>query len=63
MMDFELRLARPKSKGIWVEGLVMGFSYLLGGLIRILRTFTHVLFADFRSHRRAIANDSILCFC
>lgn len=30
MMDFELKLSKPNKKGAWIEGSVMGISYLLG---------------------------------
>lgn len=30
MMDFELKLTKPNRSGAWIEGLVMGVSYLLG---------------------------------
>lgn len=30
MMDFELKLEKPKLRGAWIEGLVMGFSYFFG---------------------------------
>lgn len=30
MMDFELKLEKPSSKGSWIQGLVMGISYAIG---------------------------------
>lgn len=30
MMDFELKLERPRSRKAWIEGLVMGFAFLVG---------------------------------
>lgn len=29
-MEFELKLTKPNRSGAWIEGLVMGLSYLLG---------------------------------
>lgn len=31
MMDFELRLEKPAIRMAWIEGMVMGLSYFLGG--------------------------------
>jgi hypothetical protein len=30
MMDFELKLERPKNSSGWISALVMGISYFLG---------------------------------
>lgn len=38
MMDHELLLSPPPSHP-WVEGLVMGFSYMLGGLLPMIPYF------------------------
>ncbi|QIW97428.1 hypothetical protein AMS68_002946 [Peltaster fructicola] len=39
MMDFELKLSRPSSARAWIEGLVMGLSYFLGGLLPMIPYF------------------------
>jgi len=39
MMDFELRLERPNVSRAWISALVMGLSYLLGGLIPMIPYF------------------------
>lgn len=36
MMDFELKLTKPNRAGAWIEGLVMGLSYLLGKITSFL---------------------------
>ncbi|WPH00666.1 Hypothetical protein R9X50_00349600 [Acrodontium crateriforme] len=51
MMDFELKLSRPADKGAWVEGLVMGLSYMLGGILPMIPYFAfdntnHALFTS-----------------
>ncbi|GAM85469.1 hypothetical protein ANO11243_034760 [Dothideomycetidae sp. 11243] len=51
MMDFELKLQKPDARGAWIEALVMGFSYLLGGIIPMtpyfaLRNVDHALFTS-----------------
>jgi VIT1/CCC1 family predicted Fe2+/Mn2+ transporter len=40
MMDFELKLEKPRLKMAWLEGLVMGISYFLGRLMRRISTST-----------------------
>ncbi|KAF8855047.1 DUF125-domain-containing protein [Acephala macrosclerotiorum] len=39
MMDFELKLERPKHLSAWISVLVMGISYFLGGLIPMIPYF------------------------
>ncbi|PPJ53944.1 hypothetical protein CBER1_05846 [Cercospora berteroae] len=39
MMDFELKLEKPALKVAWIEGLVMGASYLFGGLLPMIPYF------------------------
>ncbi|PIB03132.1 Vacuolar iron transporter [Cercospora beticola] len=39
MMDFELKLEKPTLKVAWIEGLVMGVSYLFGGLLPMIPYF------------------------
>ncbi|KAF2791812.1 DUF125-domain-containing protein [Melanomma pulvis-pyrius CBS 109.77] len=39
MMDFELQLERPNASRAWISALVMGLSYLLGGLIPMIPYF------------------------
>ncbi|TIA60951.1 hypothetical protein D6C76_10236 [Aureobasidium pullulans] len=39
MMDFELKLTRPRVRGSWIEGLIMGISYLLGGILPMIPYF------------------------
>ncbi|EMC98711.1 hypothetical protein BAUCODRAFT_30991 [Baudoinia panamericana UAMH 10762] len=51
MMDFELKLQKPGLKMACVEGLVMGVSYLLGGLLPMIpyfafKTVNHALFTS-----------------
>ncbi|KAI4732596.1 hypothetical protein E4T50_16837 [Aureobasidium sp. EXF-12298] len=51
MMDFELKLSKPNKKGAWIEGSVMGISYLLGGLLPMIPYFAfnntdHALFTS-----------------
>jgi predicted membrane protein (TIGR00267 family) len=41
MMDFELKLARPKTSRRWISALSMGLSYLLGGLVPMLPYFAY----------------------
>ncbi|THZ50925.1 hypothetical protein D6C86_10603 [Aureobasidium pullulans] len=51
MMDFELKLTKPSTTGSWIEGLIMGVSYLLGGLFPMIPYFAsentdHALFTS-----------------
>lgn len=51
MMDFELQLERPNASRAWISALVMGLSYLFGGLIPMIpyfafRNVNHALFAS-----------------
>jgi VIT1/CCC1 family predicted Fe2+/Mn2+ transporter len=51
MMDFELQLARPALSRAWISALVMGLTYLLGGLIPMIPYFAfnnvnHALFTS-----------------
>ncbi|KAK5130883.1 hypothetical protein LTR08_001604 [Meristemomyces frigidus] len=52
MMDFELKLDRPSAKMACVEGLVMGISYFVGGLLPMIPYFAfknnvnHALFCS-----------------
>lgn len=51
MLTVDLQLAQPASEGAWIEGLVMGLAYLLGGLLPMIPYFcthrtTHALFAS-----------------
>ncbi|KAF1936115.1 DUF125-domain-containing protein [Clathrospora elynae] len=51
MMDFELQLFRPTISRAWISALVMGLTYLLGGLIPMipyfaLRNVNHALFTS-----------------
>lgn len=39
MMDFELKLERPKTSRGWISALVMGISYFVGGLIPMIPYF------------------------
>ncbi|KAK3710683.1 Protein ccc1 [Vermiconidia calcicola] len=39
MMDFELRLSKPSQRHAFVEGLVMGVSYFVGGLLPLIPYF------------------------
>ncbi|KIW07387.1 uncharacterized protein PV09_02230 [Verruconis gallopava] len=39
MMDFELKLEKPDVSKCWISALVMGMSYLMGGLIPMLPYF------------------------
>ncbi|KAF2207230.1 hypothetical protein CERZMDRAFT_29633, partial [Cercospora zeae-maydis SCOH1-5] len=39
MMDFELKLEKPALKVAWLEGLVMGVSYMFGGLLPMIPYF------------------------
>lgn len=41
MMDFELQLTRPDPSRAWICALVMGLTYLLGGLIPMLPYFAY----------------------
>ncbi|KXL42641.1 MAG: hypothetical protein FE78DRAFT_123265, partial [Acidomyces sp. 'richmondensis'] len=51
MMDFELRLEKPATNKAWIEGLIMGVSYFLGGLLPMIPYFAfknvnHALFTS-----------------
>ncbi|KAF3047056.1 hypothetical protein E8E12_010855 [Didymella heteroderae] len=51
MMDFELKLARPRTSRRWISALSMGSSYLLGGLVPMIPYFAfkdvnHALFTS-----------------
>lgn len=51
MMDFELRLEKPESKGAWIEGLVMALAYFVGGILPMIPYFAfpnvdHALFTS-----------------
>ncbi|KAK4543995.1 hypothetical protein LTR36_004769 [Oleoguttula mirabilis] len=52
MMDFELKLEKPSTKMAWIEGLVMGVSYFVGGLLPMIPYFAfrdrvdHALFTS-----------------
>lgn len=39
MMDFELKLQKQSMKKAWIEGLVMGVSYFVGGLLPMIPYF------------------------
>lgn len=41
MMDFELKLSRPKTSRRWLSALSMGLSYLIGGLIPMIPYFAY----------------------
>jgi predicted membrane protein (TIGR00267 family) len=41
MMDFELKLARPRTSRRWISALSMGLSYLLGGLVPMIPYFAY----------------------
>lgn len=48
-MDFELRLEKPDSKHAWIEAIVMGLAYMVGGLLPMIPYFAlnnvqHALF-------------------
>lgn len=50
-MDFELKLDKPSPAFAWIEGVVMGLSYFLGGLLPMVPYFaiqnvSHALFAS-----------------
>ncbi|KAK2473433.1 hypothetical protein H9L39_15608 [Fusarium oxysporum f. sp. albedinis] len=51
MMDFELKLERPRWSRPWVSALTMGLSYFIGGLIPMVPYFTtkHINTALFAS--------------
>jgi VIT1/CCC1 family predicted Fe2+/Mn2+ transporter len=51
MMDFELKLEKPRNSRAWISALVMGLSYFLGGLIPMIPYFAfhninHALFTS-----------------
>ncbi|SMR50702.1 unnamed protein product [Zymoseptoria tritici ST99CH_3D1] len=51
MMDFSLQLSKPDAKMACIEGLVMGISYFLGGLLPMIpyfamHTVNHALFTS-----------------
>jgi hypothetical protein len=53
MLDFELKLAKPRTLSQWISALSMGLSYLLGGLVLMVPYFTykdvdHALFRSIR---------------
>ncbi|EFX06521.1 vacuolar iron transporter [Grosmannia clavigera kw1407] len=39
MMDFELRLEKPKTSRAWLSAVTMGMSYFIGGLIPMIPYF------------------------
>ena len=41
MMDFELKLEKPDTSKCWISAIVMGVSYLLGGLIPMIPYFIY----------------------
>jgi predicted membrane protein (TIGR00267 family) len=41
MMDFELKLARPRPSRRWISALCMGSSYFLGGLVPMIPYFAY----------------------
>jgi predicted membrane protein (TIGR00267 family) len=41
MMDFELKLTKPRSSRRWICALSMGLSYLLGGLVPMIPYFAY----------------------
>ena len=50
-MDFELQLQKPNASRAWLSALVMGMSYLIGGLIPMIpyfafKTTNHALFVS-----------------
>ncbi|KAH8695715.1 Ccc1 family [Phaeosphaeriaceae sp. PMI808] len=51
MMDFELQLVKPALSRAWISALVMGLTYLLGGIIPMIpyfafRNVNHALFTS-----------------
>jgi VIT1/CCC1 family predicted Fe2+/Mn2+ transporter len=52
MMDFELQLVKPALSRAWISALVMGLTYLLGGIIPMIPYFAfqknvnHALFTS-----------------
>ncbi|KAK0925467.1 Protein ccc1 [Friedmanniomyces endolithicus] len=51
MMDFELKLEKPRTKMAWIEGIVMAVTYFFGGLLPMIPYFafknvTHALFTS-----------------
>jgi len=51
MMNFELQLPRPDTSRAWMSAIVMGISYLLGGLVPMIpyfaiRNVNHALFTS-----------------
>ena len=51
MMDFELHLSKPSTSRAWIEGLVMGVSYFIGGLLPMIpyfaiRNVNHALYTS-----------------
>jgi len=40
MMDFELKLEKPRTKMVWIEGLVMGVAYFLGLCLNVMQIKT-----------------------
>jgi predicted membrane protein (TIGR00267 family) len=39
MMAFELKLEKPRRRTAWICALIMGFSYLIGGIIPMIPYF------------------------
>lgn len=56
MMDFELKLEKPKRRGAWIEGLVMGVTYFIGRHLR-LSTYKGTMLMMIR---RPVTHDPIL---
>lgn len=51
MMDFELKLEKPKVTRAWISAATMGFSYFVGGIVPMIpyfsmRNITHALFVS-----------------
>ncbi|KAK5013300.1 Protein ccc1 [Cryomyces antarcticus] len=51
MMDFELKLEKPRLSREWISGLMMGLSYFIGGLVPMIPYFiyknvNHALFTS-----------------
>jgi predicted membrane protein (TIGR00267 family) len=41
MMDFELKLEKPKTSRAWISALSMGLSYFFGGLVPMIPYFAY----------------------
>lgn len=39
MMDFELKLSKPAASRAWIEGVVTGVAYFIGGLFPMIPYF------------------------